>query len=133
MYGQESRKMQVEITGELGTSERRRLRRSCALRLGRAIREHGRREEGRGGVHEDSRGLTIFRNRGGRRIDAPFRSVSEGTAAHVSVRVAWQKLGDFLCLTDYELPAKNGKFDHVALFVVIAGRGCPNAIEALSF
>lgn len=47
-YGQEVQKMPVEIIGELGTSERRGLRRSCTRRLGRAIREHGRSEEGRG-------------------------------------------------------------------------------------
>jgi 5-methyltetrahydrofolate--homocysteine methyltransferase len=34
-----------------------------------------------------------------------------------------QKQGDFLCLSDYVLPAKDGQRDHVALFVVSAGEG----------
>jgi 5-methyltetrahydrofolate--homocysteine methyltransferase len=34
-----------------------------------------------------------------------------------------QRLGDYLCLSDYVLPAQNGKRDHVALFVVTAGEG----------
>ena len=31
--------------------------------------------------------------------------------------------GDFLCLSDYVVPAQNGKRDHLALFVVTAGEG----------
>ncbi|HXT75567.1 MAG TPA: methionine synthase [Candidatus Eisenbacteria bacterium] len=34
-----------------------------------------------------------------------------------------QRAGDFLCLSDYVLPPKDGKRDHVALFVVTAGEG----------
>jgi 5-methyltetrahydrofolate--homocysteine methyltransferase len=34
-----------------------------------------------------------------------------------------QRAGDLLCLSDYVLPAQNGKRDHVALFVVTAGEG----------
>jgi 5-methyltetrahydrofolate--homocysteine methyltransferase len=34
-----------------------------------------------------------------------------------------QRVGDFLCLSDYVLPAQDGKRDHVALFVVTAGEG----------
>jgi 5-methyltetrahydrofolate--homocysteine methyltransferase len=34
-----------------------------------------------------------------------------------------QRVGDFLCLSDYVLPPQNGKRDHIALFVVTAGEG----------
>src|SRR5258708_824504 len=34
-----------------------------------------------------------------------------------------QQQGDFLCLSDYVLPAQNGRRDHLALFVVTAGEG----------
>jgi 5-methyltetrahydrofolate--homocysteine methyltransferase len=34
-----------------------------------------------------------------------------------------QRAGDLLCLSDYVLPAQNGKRDHIALFVVSAGEG----------
>ena len=34
-----------------------------------------------------------------------------------------QRVGGFLCLSDYVLPPQNGKRDHVALFVVTAGEG----------
>ena len=34
-----------------------------------------------------------------------------------------QRVGDFLCLSDYVLPPQDGKRDHVALFVVTAGEG----------
>jgi 5-methyltetrahydrofolate--homocysteine methyltransferase len=34
-----------------------------------------------------------------------------------------QKSGDQLCLSDYVLPPKNGRRDHIALFVVTAGEG----------
>jgi 5-methyltetrahydrofolate--homocysteine methyltransferase len=40
-----------------------------------------------------------------------------------------QKQGDFLCLSDYVLPAKEGKRDHVALFVVTAGEGVRSRSE----
>jgi len=34
-----------------------------------------------------------------------------------------QRVGDYLCLSDYVLPVQDGKRDHVALFVVTAGEG----------
>ena len=34
-----------------------------------------------------------------------------------------QRVGDQLCLSDYILPAQNGKRDHLAMFVVTAGEG----------
>jgi len=34
-----------------------------------------------------------------------------------------QRRGDFLCLSDYVLPPRNSKRDHLALFVVTAGEG----------
>ena len=34
-----------------------------------------------------------------------------------------QRVGDQLCLSDYILPARDGKRDHLALFVVTAGEG----------
>src|SRR2546422_3015383 len=34
-----------------------------------------------------------------------------------------QRQGDYLCLSDYVLPAQKGQRDHVALFVVTAGEG----------
>jgi len=40
-----------------------------------------------------------------------------------------QRQGDFLCLSDYVLPAKNGQRDHLALFVVTAGEGIRNRSE----
>ena len=40
-----------------------------------------------------------------------------------------QKVGDQLCLSDYVLPANNGKRDHVALFVVTAGEGVRDRAE----
>src|SRR5260370_4261046 len=40
-----------------------------------------------------------------------------------------QRQGDFLCLSDYVLPAKNGQRDHVALFVVTAGEGIRSCSE----
>src|SRR5213078_494530 len=41
-----------------------------------------------------------------------------------------QKIGDRLCLSDYILPAKDGKRDHVAVFVVTAGEGVRERAEA---
>ncbi len=40
-----------------------------------------------------------------------------------------QRTGDFLCLSDYILPAQDGKRDHVALFVVSAGEGVRERAE----
>jgi 5-methyltetrahydrofolate--homocysteine methyltransferase len=52
------------------------------------------------------------------RVFAP----GESTPAH-TWKMKRQKVGDRLCLSDYILPAQNGKRDHVALFVVTAGEG----------
>ncbi|MGA7090251.1 MAG: methionine synthase [Candidatus Acidiferrales bacterium] len=40
-----------------------------------------------------------------------------------------QRAGERLCLSDYVLPARDGKRDHVALFVVTAGEGIRNRSE----
>jgi 5-methyltetrahydrofolate--homocysteine methyltransferase len=40
-----------------------------------------------------------------------------------------QRLGDYLCLSDYVLPSQNGHRDHVALFVVTAGEGIRDRAE----
>ena len=42
---------------------------------------------------------------------------------------ARQAQGDSLCLSDYILPAKGGKRDHIALFVVTAGEGIRERAE----
>jgi 5-methyltetrahydrofolate--homocysteine methyltransferase len=62
-----------------------------------------------------------------------FETEAEGDAMHLfapgareplhTFRFKRQRQGDFLCLSDYVLPAKDGKRDHVALFVVTAGEG----------
>src|SRR5215813_797483 len=62
-----------------------------------------------------------------------FEAESEGESLHLfapgakeplhTFRFARQRQGDFLCLSDYVLPAKDGKRDHLALFVVTAGEG----------
>jgi 5-methyltetrahydrofolate--homocysteine methyltransferase len=62
-----------------------------------------------------------------------FEAEAEGQAMHLfapggaepvhTFRFPRQRVGDFLCLSDYVLPAQNGKRDHVALFVVTAGEG----------
>src|SRR5438876_8187098 len=46
----------------------------------------------------------------------------EKEALH-TFRFPRQRQGDFLCLGDYVLPAKNAQRDHLALFVVTAGEG----------
>src|SRR5258706_16025811 len=46
----------------------------------------------------------------------------ESESVH-TFRFPRQRQGDFLCLSDYVLPAQNGRRDHVALFVVTAGAG----------
>ena len=38
-------------------------------------------------------------------------------------RLARQRQGDYLCLSDYVLPQQNGRRDHLAMFVVTAGEG----------
>ncbi len=40
-----------------------------------------------------------------------------------------QRVGDQLCLSDYILPARDGKRDHLALFVVTAGEGVREGSE----
>src|SRR5258708_3773429 len=62
-----------------------------------------------------------------------FEAESEGNALHISAPGAAaplhtfqfkrQRLGDFLCLSDYILAPQAGKRDHLALFVVTAGEG----------
>jgi 5-methyltetrahydrofolate--homocysteine methyltransferase len=62
-----------------------------------------------------------------------FEAEAEGEALHLFAPRAKEPLhifhfkrqrqGDFLCLSDYVLPAQDGKRDHLALFVVTAGEG----------
>jgi 5-methyltetrahydrofolate--homocysteine methyltransferase len=62
-----------------------------------------------------------------------FEAESDGEAMHLFVpgdaqpvhtfRFPRQRVGDFLCLSDYVLPPLDGKRDHIALFVVTAGEG----------
>jgi len=62
-----------------------------------------------------------------------FEAEADGEAMHLFVpggaepvhtfRFPRQRVGDFLCLSDYVLPPQNGKRDHIALFVVTAGEG----------
>jgi 5-methyltetrahydrofolate--homocysteine methyltransferase len=62
-----------------------------------------------------------------------FEAESEGDALHLfqpgatqpqhTFKFKRQRVGDFLCLSDYVLPPQNGRRDHVALFVVTAGEG----------
>jgi 5-methyltetrahydrofolate--homocysteine methyltransferase len=68
-----------------------------------------------------------------------FESEAEGDALHLftpgageplhTFRFKRQRKGDFLCLSDYVLPAKDGKRDHLALFVVTAGEGVRERAE----
>jgi len=44
-------------------------------------------------------------------------------------RFGRQRQGDYLCLSDYVLPAQQGKRDHLALFVVTAGEGVRERAE----
>jgi 5-methyltetrahydrofolate--homocysteine methyltransferase len=62
-----------------------------------------------------------------------FETQPEGNAVHLfapggaeplhTFRFKRQRAGDFLCLSDYVLAPRNGKRDHLALFVVTAGEG----------
>jgi 5-methyltetrahydrofolate--homocysteine methyltransferase len=62
-----------------------------------------------------------------------FEAEADGQAMHLftpggaepvhTFQFPRQRMGDFLCLSDYVLPPQNGKRDHVALFVVTAGEG----------
>jgi 5-methyltetrahydrofolate--homocysteine methyltransferase len=68
-----------------------------------------------------------------------FEAEAEGDALHLfapgaqeplhTFRFKRQRQGDFLCLSDYVLPAQNGKRDHQALFVVTAGEGVRERAE----
>src|SRR6202171_1724541 len=68
-----------------------------------------------------------------------FEAEAEGDALHLfapgakvplhTFQFGRQRMGDFLCLSDYVLPAKGGKRDHLALFVVTAGEGIRNRSE----
>ncbi|HYL64359.1 MAG TPA: methionine synthase [Candidatus Methylomirabilis sp.] len=62
-----------------------------------------------------------------------FEAEPDGDATHLfapgrrepvhSFKFPRQRMGDFLCLSDYLLAPKDGQRDHVALFVVTAGEG----------
>jgi len=62
-----------------------------------------------------------------------FETEPEGNLLHLfapgatqplhTFRFKRQRVGDFLCLSDYILAPQNGKRDHLALFVVTAGEG----------
>jgi 5-methyltetrahydrofolate--homocysteine methyltransferase len=62
-----------------------------------------------------------------------FEAEAQGESLHLfapgatrplhTFRFARQRQGDFLCLSDYVLPAQNGRRDQFALFVVTAGEG----------
>ena len=62
-----------------------------------------------------------------------FEAEAEGNSLHFfavgkteplhTFKFPRRRQGDFLCLSDYVLPAKGGQRDHVALFVVTAGEG----------
>ncbi|HXJ06000.1 MAG TPA: methionine synthase [Candidatus Acidoferrum sp.] len=62
-----------------------------------------------------------------------FEAEAEGDGMHLfepggaqplhTFRFPRQRVGDFLCLSDYVLPSQSGKRDHIALFVVTAGEG----------
>jgi 5-methyltetrahydrofolate--homocysteine methyltransferase len=61
--------------------------------------------------------------------DAMHLFAPGGTAPVHTFRFKRQRVGDFLCLTDYVLAPKDGKRDHVALFVVSAGEGVRDRSE----
>src|SRR6266446_5858939 len=52
-----------------------------------------------------------------------------GEQALHTFRFPRQGQGDYLCLSDYVLPAQSGQRDHIALFVVTAGEGIRNRAE----
>ena len=68
-----------------------------------------------------------------------FEAEADGEAMHLfapggiepvhTFRFPRQRVGDFLCLSDYVLPPQNGKRDHIALFVVTAGEGVRERAE----
>ncbi|HEY6127038.1 MAG TPA: methionine synthase [Candidatus Acidoferrum sp.] len=69
-----------------------------------------------------------------------FEAEAEGESLHVFLpdektpvhtwKLKRQKIGDRLCLADYVLAPKDGKRDHVAVFVVTAGEGIRERSEA---
>jgi len=68
-----------------------------------------------------------------------FEAESEGNALHLfgpggtkpvhTFLFRRQRQGDFLCLSDYVLPPRDGQRDHLALFVVTAGTGIRERAE----
>jgi 5-methyltetrahydrofolate--homocysteine methyltransferase len=62
-----------------------------------------------------------------------FEAEAEGNSLHLfaagakellhTFQFRRQRVGDFLCLSDYVLPPQNSRRDHLALFVVSAGEG----------
>ncbi len=62
-----------------------------------------------------------------------FEAESDAEAMHLftpggreplhTFRFPRQRVGDYLCLSDYVLPGQGGQRDHIALFVVTAGEG----------
>ena len=84
--------------------------------------KHGRSESRGRAIHEGEGGVAVLRSGARRQLDPLFAPGASEPASYVSVRPR-QREGDRLCLSDYVLPAKNGKRDHVALFVVTAGEG----------
>jgi 5-methyltetrahydrofolate--homocysteine methyltransferase len=68
-----------------------------------------------------------------------FEAEAQGEALHLfapgrteplhTFQFVRQRMGDFLCLSDYVLPAQHGKRDHLALFVVTAGEGIRDRSE----
>jgi 5-methyltetrahydrofolate--homocysteine methyltransferase len=68
-----------------------------------------------------------------------FEAEPEGDAVHLfapgakeplhTFRFKRQRVGDFLCLSDYVLAPQNGRRDHVALFVGTAGEGVRDRSE----
>jgi 5-methyltetrahydrofolate--homocysteine methyltransferase len=61
--------------------------------------------------------------------DAMHLFAPGGTVPVHTFRFKRQRVGDFLCLTDYVLAPQGGKRDHVALFVVSAGEGVRDRSE----
>jgi len=68
-----------------------------------------------------------------------FEAEAEGDSLHLfspgapeplhTFRFPRQRVGDYLCLSDYVLPAQGGHRDHLALFVVSAGEGIRDRAE----
>jgi 5-methyltetrahydrofolate--homocysteine methyltransferase len=68
-----------------------------------------------------------------------FEAEAEGDALHLfapgakeplhTFQFGRQRRGDYLCLSDYVLPAQNGRRDHLALFVVTAGESIRDRAE----